>query len=153
MKKKEPRRDPVALLYDRGWKNGLFNALNYLLLGLFAFACIYPFIFVIASSFNEGTDVTLPLKHSTEMLHKKGYENADVLIISDFIMETLPENLKKSIDAEKEKGTKFYSLEIGSEGNRQVTECFDRNWLYNTGYPHAQRHLVEQLHELKNREL
>ena len=81
-------------------------------------------------SFNEGTDVTLPLKHSTEMFHKKGYENADVLIISDFIMETLPDNLKKSIEAEKEKGTKFYSIAIGSKGNRTVTECFDRNWIY-----------------------
>ncbi len=55
-KRREPKRDSVALLYDRGWKNGLFNAVNYLLLGLFAFACLYPFIFVIASSFNEGTD-------------------------------------------------------------------------------------------------
>lgn len=44
------------MLYDRGWKNTLFNVVNYLMLGAFAFLCLYPFIFVAASSFNEGTD-------------------------------------------------------------------------------------------------
>ena len=103
-------------------------------------------------SFNGGTDASPALKHSVEMLHKDGYKNADVLMISDFVMGTLPDNLVKSIEAEKGKGTNFYSLVIGSSGNHGTIKCFNHNWLYNTNDPHAQRHLVEQLHELKNRE-
>lgn len=104
-------------------------------------------------SFNGGTDARPALEHSVEMLHKDGYKNADVLMISDFVMGTLPGNLVKSIEAEKENGTNFYSLVIGSSGNQETIKCFNRNWLYNTSDPHAQRHLVEQLHELKNRKI
>ena len=107
----------------------------------------------LQKSFNGGTDASPALKHSVEMLHKDDYKNADVLMISDFVMETLPDDLIKSIEAEKEKNTNFYSLVIGSSGNQGTIECFNRNWLYNTNDPHAQRHLVEQLHELQNREI
>ena len=104
-------------------------------------------------SFNGRTDARQALKHSVEMLHQEAYKNADVLMISDSIMGALPDNLVKSIEAEKENGTNFYSLVIGSNENQETIKCFNRNWLYNTSDPHAQRHLIEQLHELKNRKI
>lgn len=105
----------------------------------------------LRKSFNGGTDASPALHHAVEMLHKDDYKNADVLMISDFVMGNLPSDLVESIEAEQEKNTDFYSLVIGNSGNQGTIECFNRNWLYNTSDPHASRHLTEQLHEIKNR--
>ena len=102
-------------------------------------------------SFNGGTDSTPALNHAVKMLQKDSYKNADVLMISDFVMGMLPKDLVKSIEAEKEKNTDFYSLVIGSSGNHGTIDCFNHNWLYDTNDAHAQRKLVEQLHEIKKK--
>ncbi len=98
-------------------------------------------------SFNGGTDASPALRHAVEMLRKEGYKNADVLMISDFVMGTLPADLVKAIEAEKDTG--FHSLVIGTSGNENTIACFNHNWLYDTSDPHAARKLAEQLHELK----
>lgn len=101
--------------------------------------------------FNGGTDANPALRHAVEMLQKDGYKNADVLMISDFVMGTLADDLVKAIEAEKEKNTNFYSLIIGSSGNNGTIECFNHNWLYDTSDSKAARHLVEQLNVIKER--
>ena len=105
----------------------------------------------LRKSFNGGTDATPALKHSLEMLQKNAYKNADVLMISDFVMDTLPTDLVNSIEEEKKKNTCFYSLVIGSSGNQNTIKAFNHNWLYDMSNPNATRHLVEQLHEIKTR--
>ena len=102
-------------------------------------------------SFNGGTDASPALRHAVEMLQKDGYKNADVLMISDFVMGELPNDLVASIKAEKEKNTDFYSLVIGTSGNQGTIGCFNHNWLYDTTDAHASRRLVEQLHSIKKR--
>ena len=88
---------------------------------------------------------------SDKLLSENDWKNADVLMISDFVMNGLGEELQKLIETEKDKNTCFYSLVIGGSGNRNAIECFNHNWVYNTADPQSQRHLVEQLHELKVR--
>ena len=105
----------------------------------------------LQKSFNGGTDATPALNHSIEMLQKDGYKNADVLMISDFVMGDLSSSLIKAIETEKKNNTCFYSLVIGSSGNQNTIEAFNHNWLYDTSNPNATRHLVEQLHEIKQR--
>ena len=100
-------------------------------------------------SFNGGTDARPALEHAVEMLKESGYKKADVLMVSDFVMGGFPHDLVARMAAEKKKGTHFYSLVIGNSGNRETIGSFDRNWLYNLSDPHAQRHLVEQLHEIR----
>lgn len=97
-------------------------------------------------SFNGGTDASPALKHSLKMLSQNDWKNADVLMVSDFVMGNLPNDLVAKIEAEKKKDTLFYSLVIGSSGNRNMIACFNHNWYYNMNDPHASRHLVEQLH-------
>ena len=104
-------------------------------------------------SFNGGTDANPALSHAVKMLSQNDWKNADVLMISDFVMGNLGDDLVKSIEAEKEKNTCFYSLVIGDSGNKNAIACFNHNWLYNITDPHASRHLVEQLHELKGRNI
>lgn len=114
-------------------------------------ASIGKLVSFLRKSFNGGTDATPALKHSLEMLQKNAYKNADVLMISDFVMDTLPTDLVNSIEEEKKKNTCFYSLVIGSSGNQNTIKAFNHNWLYDMPNPNATRHLVEQLHEIKMR--
>lgn len=102
-------------------------------------------------SFNGGTDAEPALHHSLKLLSENDWKNADVLMISDFVMPGLNDDVRGLIEAEKERNTCFYSLVIGSSGNRNTIESFNHNWAYDTADPHAQRHLVQQLHELKMR--
>lgn len=106
-------------------------------------------------SFNGGTDAEPALRKALNMLAGSdtatGYKNADVLMISDFVMGNLSADLVTTIEQEKEKNTGFYSLVIGESGNNNTIACFNHNWLYDTNDTHASRHLVEQLHELKTR--
>lgn len=102
-------------------------------------------------SFNGGTDASPALRHAVQMLQKDGYKNADVLMISDFVMGTLPDELVKSIEEEKKKNTDFYSLVIGSSGNQSTIACFNHNWLYDTSDSRSQRHLVEHLQTMRTR--
>ena len=105
----------------------------------------------LQKSFNGGTDATPALHHSLEMLQKNDYKNADVLMISDFVMDSLSTDLVKSIEVEKKNNTCFYSLVIGSSGNQNTIKAFNHNWIYDTTNSNASRHLVEQLHEIKKR--
>ena len=105
-------------------------------------------------SFNGGTDAEPALRKALDMLAGKGttgYKNADVLMISDFVMGNLSDDLVTAIEQEQEKNTGFYSLVIGASGNKNTIACFNHNWLYDTNDTRASRHLVEQLHELKTR--
>ena len=106
-------------------------------------------------SFNGGTDAEPALRKALNMLAGSdtatGYKNADVLMISDFVMGNLSGDLVAAIEKEKEKNTGFYSLVIGASGNTNTIACFNHNWLYDAVDAHASRHLVEQLHELKTR--
>ena len=106
-------------------------------------------------SFNGGTDAEPALRKALNMLAGSdtatGYKNADVLMISDFVMADISADLVTAIEQEKEKNTGFYSLVIGASGNKNTIACFNHNWLYDTNDTRASRHLVEQLHELKTR--
>lgn len=102
-------------------------------------------------SFNGGTDASPALQHALQMLQSNDYRNADVLMISDFVMSNLPNDLIEAIEVEKEKNTDFYSLVIGTSGNQGAIDCFNHNWSYNTNDTYASRHLVEQLHSIKMR--
>ncbi len=108
----------------------------------------------LAMSFNGGTDAEPALKKAIQMLkgegEETGYSNADVLMISDFVMANLSDDLSLAIEAEKNKNTSFYSLVIGNSGNKNTIECFNHNWLYDMSDSHASRHLIEQLQKLKN---
>lgn len=103
-------------------------------------------------SFWGGTDATPALAQALKMLKQKAYKNADVLMVSDFVMGTLPQEIDEAIKIEQKKETQFYSLVIGQTGNQNTIESFNHNWSYNTNDRFSNRHLVENLHSLRSRE-
>lgn len=100
-------------------------------------------------SFHGGTDATPALKHAVKMLSENEWKNADVLMISDFVMQTLDNDIKAQIKSAQENNTNFHSLVIGTSGNNGAINSFNHNWFYDTNNPQANRHLVEQIHEIR----
>jgi len=84
----------------------------------------------LAMSFHGGTDAEPALHKALEMLETKDYEKADVIMVSDFVMPALGDEIKRQIAENQKKGTKFHSLTIGASGSEQVAASFDHNWLY-----------------------
>ena len=95
----------------------------------------------LSKSFHGGTDAAPALRHALSLCQSEDYERADVLMISDFVMESLPEALLNDIKKQREKGNQFHSLVIGNlfMENRLKT-YFDNEWVYN---PNS--HQIEQL--------
>ena len=85
-------------------------------------------------SFHGGTDAGPALTHAIGVMRKKKYEQSDLLVISDFIMASLPESLYGKISGVKAKNNRFYSLSIGDLFlSKRLEEVFDNEWVYNPG--------------------
>ena len=83
-------------------------------------------------SFHGGTDAGPALTHALEMMNDKNYKQSDLLIISDFIMASLPELLYEKIAEAKANKNRFYSLSIGDIFlSKRLQEIFDNEWVYN----------------------
>lgn len=82
-------------------------------------------------SFHGGTDVAPALIHAIEVLDGEAFKNADVLVISDFIMATLPEAIVGMVDAQRMNGSRFNSLVLDSTFMTQrLTSIFDNEWIF-----------------------
>ena len=81
-------------------------------------------------SFHGGTDAAPALKHAVKTMEENAYNLADVLMISDFIMQNHNPELVEAIQKQRGKGNKFYSLCIGNAGNSKVTTVFDKEWAF-----------------------
>ncbi len=83
-------------------------------------------------SFHGGTDVGPALTHALNMMNDEKYNQSDLLIISDFMMDSLPESLYEKISNAKKNKNRFYSLSIGDLFlSERLQEIFDNEWVYN----------------------
>lgn len=82
-------------------------------------------------SFHGGTDVSLALNEALTQLKTNDYRDADILMISDFIMYRIDEDVLRSIKYfQQNKGTEFHSLTLSNEANSEILQRFDTNWIY-----------------------
>lgn len=96
----------------------------------------------LAMSFYGGTDAEPALKEALRQIKEEEYKDADILVISDFIMDNLsPEISDKIIEAKKMKN-RFYSLVISPNANEKTLSVFDNNWIYDLNGPNRIRELV-----------
>ena len=86
----------------------------------------------LSSSFHGGTDVAPALRHALDIMNQDKYEKADLLVISDFIMSELPNDIFRLSKEQRERGNSFHSLVIDDcfLSNTQPT-LFDFEWVYN----------------------
>lgn len=86
--------------------------------------------------FTGDTDATQMLKDTFRMLDQNRYMNADVLLISDFRIPACRPELLVQMRENREKGTRFYGLQIGIAPNEWV-EHFDH--MYKVEYQVSRR--------------
>ena len=53
------------------------------------------------------------LNYALKKIETDKYKDSDVLVISDFILKDIPEDVKTNILGSKLNGNKFYSVSIG----------------------------------------
>lgn len=98
-------------------------------------------------SFHGGTDVAPALNHALTMMEQQNYQKADVLIISDFIMNTLSQELLDKIAVQRKSGNQFNSLVVGNQFmDKRLKTHFDHEWVYNP----SQQKITELVQFQKN---
>ena len=82
-------------------------------------------------SFHGGTDITLALYEVLRQLQTESYRDADVLVISDFIMYKIEDDILARIKYHQQNnGTQFHSLTLHEDPNAEVIIQFVTNWVY-----------------------
>ena len=77
--------------------------------------------------FTGGTDGNEMLRAGIKKLKTNKYAMADMLIISDFIFDQPEEYVRKLMEEEHLKGTRFYGLQIGRHSHDYDT-ILDKVW-------------------------
>lgn len=101
-------------------------------------------------SFDGGTDVTPALSAALDMLQTNDYRQADVLMISDFIMFGIRQEVLDRIQREQHKGTCFHSLTISNKANKEVLSVFDNSWFYDSENRQVIRQALEDFKALED---
>lgn len=91
--------------------------------------------------FDGGTDISPAMYESLRMLQTKEYQDADVLMVSDFVMYDIREDIVQQMKKEQKRGTRFHSLTIAGNGNSSIVELFDNYWTYDP----ANKEVVKQM--------
>lgn len=85
----------------------------------------------LGMSFHGGTDVAPALEHALDTMEQDAYRNADLLVVSDFIMSGLPEDLFTRIEKRRLDGNKFHSLVVGNcYMTQRLKSLFDNEWVF-----------------------
>jgi uncharacterized protein with von Willebrand factor type A (vWA) domain len=83
-------------------------------------------------SFHGGTDVAPALHEGLRMMSDSDYKKADLLVISDFVLDGLPSNIVAMCQKQRNEENRFFALSIGNFGMHRVADnVFDQNWIYN----------------------
>lgn len=99
-------------------------------------------------SFHGGTDIQPALRESLRKLDEQGFENADILVISDFVIPRIDKQLFEKIEQyRQEKGTHFHSLHITRRPDSRAVPLaiFDQHWIYDIENPGIIRQTMDFL--------
>ncbi|MEM6263704.1 MAG: VWA domain-containing protein [Bacteroidota bacterium] len=103
-------------------------------------------------SFRGGTDISLALHEVLRQLRGENYRDADVLVISDFIMYRVEEEIMRGVrHFQQNKSTQFHSLTLSEKPLEQVLNVFDSNWIYDPRKKGIIKELAGKLNEIGNR--
>ena len=102
----------------------------------------------LSMSFHGGTDAIPALKKAMETVYTKTYKKADIMMISDFVMDNIGKGILAGMQEMRQKlDTQFYALSITNEYNKSAASHFDAHWAYN---PNDKNNLLQLIHLLSS---
>ena len=87
-------------------------------------------------------------EEALEMLKGDRYKDADVLVVSDFLLPRVPQVMLDDIQEQRsEHGTRFHSLYISRRIDPRMipASVFDHQWVYNLSQPGGLQRTVGQV--------
>lgn len=103
-------------------------------------------------SFHGGTDISLAMHEALRQLQSESYRDADVLIISDFIMYKVADEILDRVRYHQQNnGTQFHSLTLHDDPNAEVIVQFDTNWVYDPKAKGIIRELSGEMRKIARR--
>ncbi|AOG60340.1 two-component regulator system yiem receptor component protein [Spiroplasma helicoides] len=114
----------------------------------------------LAKSFYGRTNAKPAFEKVIDKMNSEDFKRADLLMISDFMMDSLPDDTRVKIANLKDNYNRFHSLVIGTMPNLETQDVFDNVMYYDPNDPYATQQVVKSLNdtlrdlrELKEEEL
>ncbi|MDR0218578.1 MAG: ATPase RavA stimulator ViaA [Enterobacteriaceae bacterium] len=88
----------------------------------------------LGQTFRGGTDLAFCLKKTIEKMQDNVWENADAVVISDFIAQRLPDTLIHQIqNLQQHQQHSFHAVSLSDYGKPGIMQIFDHIWRFDTG--------------------
>ena len=82
-------------------------------------------------SYHGGSDIYKAMNEAIRIMNTDDFRNADVLVLSDFMMEDMPYNLIDLCEKQKSKGNKFFAVSIGKfPFGYSYRKVFNKHWIF-----------------------
>ena len=82
-------------------------------------------------SYHGGSDIYKALYEANRVMNTSSFKNADLLVLSDFIMEDMPDNLVKICSKQRNNGNKFFAVSIGKfPFGYSYKKVFNKHWIF-----------------------
>ncbi|MEI0538882.1 VWA domain-containing protein [Brachyspira pulli] len=82
-------------------------------------------------SYHGGSDIYKALYEANRIMNTSSFKNADVLVLSDFIMEDIADNLVQICNKQKNNGNKFFAVSIGKfPFGYSYKKVFNKHWIF-----------------------
>ncbi len=105
-------------------------------------------------SFHGSTDLQPALRRVQTLLKEERFRQADILVISDFLIPRLERELVLSIKQQKQQfGTRYHSMFVGRnpDASHVPLPVFDHHWIYDLNHPGVMRQWVSYMSILEKR--
>ncbi|WP_058910738.1 ATPase RavA stimulator ViaA [Entomohabitans teleogrylli] len=88
----------------------------------------------LSQQFRGGTDLALCLRATVEKLQQPGWSEADVVVISDFIAQRLPDDVVSQVRRQQQQlQQRFHAVAMSRHGKPGIMRIFDHIWRFDTG--------------------
>ncbi|AGR41047.1 vWA domain-containing protein [Spiroplasma taiwanense] len=101
----------------------------------------------LAKSFYGKTNARPAFQKVIEKMHSQDFKRADLLMISDFMMDSVSNSIRVKIADLKDNYNRFHSLVIGTMPNVETQDIFDNVMYYDPNDPYATTQIVKSLNE------
>jgi uncharacterized protein with von Willebrand factor type A (vWA) domain len=101
----------------------------------------------LAKSFYGTTNAESALNRVIKKMHDDAYKRADLLMISDFMLDSASNITRARIADLKDNYNRFHSLVVGTMPNLDSQDIFDNIMYYDPNDPYATQQIVKSLND------